>query len=274
MHRRLTKNRLAPLLVVAVAGLSLAAQQPASSFEVVSIKRSPPDAPPGRAGLNPGGRYVLSNGPVRVLIGIAYPSPTNEIINAPDWVTNENYDVTGLAGPAATFPQVAEMLKTMLADRMKLVAHYEMRERPVYELLLAFSDGRPGPGLRPSKVDCVALEAAARARNEIPQPPPPSGPVPPCTLRRGNGVMEANAWSMAPLAENLRGSAGRVVIDRTGLTGEYDFKLEWAPDPANTTDTRPSLFTALQEQLGLKLQSSTAPLPVVVIDSIVRPTSD
>ena len=86
--------------------------------------------------------------------------------------------------------------------------------------------------------------------------------------------MEANAWSMAPLAENLRGGAGRVVIDRTGLTGAYNFKLEWAPNPANTTDARPSLFTALQEQLGLRLQSSTAPLPVVVIDSIARPTPD
>ena len=155
---------------------AVAAQQPAPAFEVVSIKRSPPDAPGGRAGLMPGGRYVLSNGPIRVLIGIAYPSPTNEFINAPDWVTTENYDTTALAGPAATFPQVAEMLKTMLADRMKLVAHYETRERDVYELVLA-SDGRLGPGLRESPVDCVAVEASARARNEILQPPPPTGPV-------------------------------------------------------------------------------------------------
>jgi uncharacterized protein (TIGR03435 family) len=79
---------------------------------------------------------------------------------------------------------------------------------------------------------------------------------------------------MAALAENLRSRGGRVVIDRTGLTGAYDFKLEWAPDPANNADARPSLFTALQEQLGLKLQPSTAPLAVVVIDRIERPTPD
>lgn len=265
-------NRFSSLVVCGFTA-AVAAQQPAPAFEVVSIKRSPPDAPAGRAGLMPGGRYVLSNGPIRVLIGIAYPSPTNEFINAPDWVTNENYDITGLAGPAATFPQVAEMLKAMLADRMKLVAHYEMREREVYELVLA-SDGRLGPGLRQSTVDCVAVEAAARARNEILQPPAATGPVPQCTLRRADGLLEANAWSMTALAENLRSRGGRVVIDRTGLTGAYDFKLEWAPDPASNADGRPSLFTALQEQLGLKLQPSTAPLAVVVIDRIERPTPD
>lgn len=273
------RRMIQSIAVVAVLAVAGAAQQPspqskAGSFEVVSIKRSPPDAAPGRAGLLPGGRYVLSNGPIRVLIGIAFPSSTNEIINAPDWVTNENYDIIGVAGPAATFPQVAEMLKTMLADRMQLVAHYEMRERPVYELVLASSDGRLGPGLRRSAVDCVAVEAAARARNEIPQPPRPTGPVPPCTLRRLDGLLEANAWSMTALAENLRSRGGRVVIDRTGLTDAYDFKLEWAPDPANNADERPSLFTALQEQLGLKLQASMAPLPVVVIDRIERPTPD
>lgn len=79
---------------------------------------------------------------------------------------------------------------------------------------------------------------------------------------------------MTALAENLRSRGGRVVIDRTGLTDAYDFKLEWAPDPANNADERPSLFTALQEQLGLKLQASMAPLPVVVIDRIERPTPD
>ena len=269
--------------IVLVAIATGHAQQPAEpaetqakvlSFEVVSIKRSPPDAAPGRAGLMPGGRYVLSNGPIRVLIGIAFPSPTNEIINAPDWVTNENYDITGLAGPTATFPQVAEMLKTMLADRMRLAAHYEMRERAVYELVLASSDGRLGPDLRQSAVDCVAVAAAARARNEIPQPPPPTGPVPQCTMRRADGLLEANAWSMTALVENLRSRAGRVVIDRTGLTGAYDIRLEWAPDPANSPDTRPSLFTALQEQLGVKLQPATASLPVLVIDRIERPTPD
>ena len=271
--RRMMQS-IAVVAALPVAGVAQQAtpQSKALSFEVVSIKRSPPDAAQGRAGLMPGGRYVLSNGPIRVLIGIAFPSPTNEIVNAPDWVTNENYDITGVAGPAATFPQVAEMLKTMLADRMRLVARYEMRERPVYELVLASSDGRLGPGLRRSSVDCVALEAAARSRNEIPQPPPPTGPVAQCTLRRLDGLLEANALSMAVLAENLRSRGGRVVIDRTGLTDDYDFKLEWAPDPANSGDARPSLFAALQEQLGLKLQPSTALLPVVVIDSIERPT--
>ena len=107
--------RFAVIVVAVCAVIRPVVAQQSASFEVVSIKRSPPDAAPGRAGLMPGGRYVLSNGPIRVLIGIAFPSPTNEIINAPDWVTNESYDITGLAGPTATFPQVTEMLKAMLA---------------------------------------------------------------------------------------------------------------------------------------------------------------
>jgi uncharacterized protein (TIGR03435 family) len=263
-------------LVVSAALTVASAQQPDTrhAFEVVSIKRSAPDAPPGRASLLPGGRYVLQNGPMRVLLGIAYPSPTNEVLNAPDWLTKDNYDVTGLAGPTATFPQVAEMLKAMFADRMQLAMHYEMHERPVYDLVVASSDGKFGPGLRRSSIDCEAVLAGARARNEVPQPPPSAGPVPPCTIRQRPGSVEANAWSMASFAGALRSSAGRVVVDRTGLTGAYDLKLEWAPDPADTTDSRPSLFSALQEELGLKLQASKAPLQIPVIDRIERPTPD
>jgi uncharacterized protein (TIGR03435 family) len=266
----------------AVAGLMVSgalavasAQQPIgrSAFEVVSIKRSAPDALPGRASLLPGGRYVLQNGPMRVLFGIAYPSPTNEVLNAPDWLTRDNYDVTGVAEPTATFPQVAEMLKPMFADRMQLAMHYEMHERPVYDLVVASSDGKFGPDLRRSSINCAAV-LAARARNEVPQPPPSAGPVPPCTVRQRAGSLEANAWSMALLAGALRFGAGRVVVDRTGLTGAYDLKLEWAPDPADTADSRPSLFSALREQLGLKLQESRAPFQIPVIDRIERPTPD
>lgn len=253
----------------------LAAQQPAApKFDVVSIKRSPPDAPPGRAGLMPGGRYVLSNGPIRVLIGIAYPTQTNQMLNAPDWVTNENYDVTALAGPNATFPQVVEMIKAMLAERLRLEVHYETRNQPAYELVVASPDGELGPRLQKSSLDCDAIETAARARNEVPQPPPPTGPVPPCRIRSGDGVVEANSWPMENFAENLRRAAGRVVLNRTGLAGGYDFRLEWAPDVASATDSRPTLFAAIQEQLGLRLQPTLTPLPVLVIDSVERPTPD
>jgi uncharacterized protein (TIGR03435 family) len=265
-------------LFVFVALVAAKAQEPATTsaqtngrpmFEVASIKRSAPDAPPGRAGLMPGGRYVLVNGPLRILINVAYPSLTNEIVNAPDWVTRENYDVTAVAGPTTTFPQVAEMMKALLTDRTRLAAHYETRDWPVYELVIA-TEGMLGPALRRASVDCDGPNAPAL------RPPPRTGPVGPCVSRTRSGEMISGGVPIDALAVNLRNSAGRVVINRTGLTGAYEFTLSYAPTTvaSDPTEVRPSLFTALQEQLGLKLVTATAPLPVLVIDRIERPTQD
>ena len=234
----------------------LGAQTPA--FDVVSIKRSAPDALPGRGGLQPGGRYVLANGPPRILINVAYPT-AEEIIDAPDWVTFENYDVTAVPPPNATSDDLAAMMRSMLAQRFRLQAHVETRERPVYALTLARQDGKLGPNLRASK--CTAGDAG-RA---------------PCDARFGRGSIIARGFSMEWLAINLRGGAGRMVVDRTGLTGDYDFSLEYAfgpPAPENAIDSQPALFTALQEQLGLKLEPAQAQVPVVVVERIERPLPD
>ena len=122
--------RIAVIVVAVICAPIVLAQQPAPAFEVVSIKRSPPDAPLGRAGLQPGGRYVMTNGPVRILINVAYPSSSNEIINAPAWVTYENYDVVATATQTATADDISAMMRAMLAERSKLAARYENRQRP------------------------------------------------------------------------------------------------------------------------------------------------
>ena len=211
------------VILVAVSAVigSLSAQQSAT-FEVVSIKRSPPDAPPGRASLQPGGRYVMTNGPTRLLINLAYPTQTNEIVNAPDWVTYENYDVEAVATPAATDGQMAAMMRATLAERFKLVAHYENRQRLVYTLLLARQDGKLGPNIQRS-VNC-----AGDAVKTPPKPPAPDGTLAACTARVTRGSIEASGFSMEALASNLAGPAGRVVLDRTGLTGDYDFTLRYS----------------------------------------------
>jgi uncharacterized protein (TIGR03435 family) len=245
---------------------ALAAQRDAPQFEVVSIKLSPPDAPGGQAGLRPGGRYVLTNGPVRILIGAAYPSQTNELVGAPDWVTYERYDVTAVAGRSVSEDEFRTMMRNMLAERFRLSARYDMVDRPVYALVRARDDGTPGPRMRRTTANCDSAPS---------EPPPPTGPVPACTARFTNGSIVATGFSMSALASNLARAAGRTVVDRTGLTDSFDFSLEYATDPlGGGAGDAPSLFTALQEQLGLRLQASRAVIPVVVIDHIERPTPD
>ena len=250
-----------PALFLAIVATSsvlpprLASQ--ALTFDVVSIKRSAPNAPPEIGAGQPGGRYRLANGPTRILIGVAYPTAA-EIIGAPDWVTYENYDVTAVGGAGSTDDDVAAMMRSMLAQRFKLQARIEKRERPVYALTVA-RRGTLGPNMRSSK--CTESDAG-RA---------------PCVARFDRGSIAAGGFSMEWLAVNLRGGAGRPVVDRTGLAGGYDFTLEYAlgtPSPDGAPDGKPSLFTALQEQLGLKLEPAQAALPVVVVERIERPLPD
>src|SRR5688572_30248114 len=149
------------VLVGTVAGTSekLTAQNRAPArFEAVSIKRTPPGGAPGRAGLQPGGRYVLTNGPIRILIDVAYPTDSNEILDAPDWVVRDPYDVTAVAGRDVEQDELAEMMREMLAERFKLVAQVEKRDRPVFALMRANPDGRPGPNLRQT-TDCSTRES-------------------------------------------------------------------------------------------------------------------
>ena len=171
------------------------------------------------------------------------------------------------------------MVETLLVDRFKLVVHREMRDSPIYALVLARSDSRLGPELKPSSTDCVAWLAELRVRGGA---PPPPGSAVRCGIRFISGKVIGNAMSIADLAGNLSGVAGRMVVDKTGLTGAYDFEMTFTPDPApgdglNTPQTLSeggSLFTALQEQLGLKLEAQRGPVEFFVIDSAARPTED
>src|SRR5437868_4839883 len=148
------------------------------------------------------------------------------------------------------------MLQSLLADRFGLIAHKEKRDGQVYALTLARPDGKLGPQLSRSAVDCTAL---ARAGG-----PPPQGA---CSMRVGNGTLAARSVTMSDIARVLMGSVDRIVVDRTGLEGAYDVDLAWTPNPTPDSPGA-SIFTALQEQLGLKLEAARAPVDVVVIDRI------
>ena len=264
-------------------GVALVAQEPAQpsaavapAFEVASIKPNNSGSGSMSVGYPPGNRFVMVNGPVSSLVRSAYSSDTNELVGAPEWVETDRYDVTALAGHEATTDELREMLRTLLANRLKLVVHYETQERPVYALRLARPDGSFGPQLRKSELDCEAIYSAQRAGQPLDVRPPANG-APPCGMSAGGGVVRSGGTSLAVLMGNIRGAAGRVVVDKTGLTGNYEFTLRWDARPPGsppTDDDRPSVFTALQEQLGLKLEPDRAPLRVLIVDRIEKPTED
>ena len=283
------RRAFAPSLLTAFTVLSLHAQErmPAApppngpAFDVVSIKRVTEPRNRRSVGSQPGGRFVLSGMAIAPMIREAYPADTSDLIGAPDWVSSEVYDLTAQAGRDASRDEIKDMLRRLLAERFNLAVHYEMQERPTFALVLARADGRLGPGIRPSTLDCEAIQAARQAGSKEPFPATSNG-APACGMSmRGAVGMEVllGAQPISRLASSMSGAAGRVVLDKTGLKGNYDITLNYSeqsrPDaPAPPPDAPPNIFTALQEQLGLKLDPDRAPLKVLVIDRIQRPSDN
>ena len=279
-------------------------------FEVASVKPNKSGDNRVMIGIQPGGRYTASNVPLRQLITQAYALQAAQLIGGPDWIRTERFDISAKApdgvlpppgappapagfqtnGPGASPTPMQQMLRALLADRFKLVVHNETRELPVYALMTAKADKSLGPKMTPSTTDCAAMAAAARGRVGGPPAPGPGSNEPMvCGMRIGPGVLSAGDTTMAQLAQSLSGTAQRIVLDRTGLTGRYNLNLSWTPEqmpqapPAVSPNAPPlpavdpggaSIFTALQEQLGLKLESVREPIPVVVIDSVEPPIPD
>lgn len=304
----------AALSIVTLAGT---AQSPpaAPAFDVVSVKKNTSGGPMLQR--NTPGNIAMFNVPVRQLVRMAYQLQDFQIVGAPDWANTERFDIEARfdpapspPGPAPQTPRMLLMLRTLLRDRFGAVAHMETREMPILVLRIARADGRLGPQIKPSAVDCAALNAAARGRG--PGGPPPSGraggppldgrgaPPPPgapfslgerpaCGDRMAFGQLLAGGMPISRLATQILSQlTGRVVVDRTGLTGGYDIDLKWTPtpdqlppgppppgiEPPSIDPNGPSLFTALQEQLGLELDTERGPVEVLVIDRLQQPAEN
>jgi uncharacterized protein (TIGR03435 family) len=291
---------------------------PAASFEVASVKPSDPNAsnsPMSFPSMRPQGQdgMVISNMPLRLLVRFVYAVQDFQIIGGPSWQMSSKFDITAKAaeGTAKGTPDMMPMLKSLLADRFKLRTHTESREMPIYALVVARSDGKLGQDIKPSTSDCSNAAADARKRAEelakggaaafmamlakgekIPCTMMPA--INPSNPAAGFGL-RADGQPMTSLTQLLTQATGRVVLDKTGLTGLYDWELRFDPTvfmallpqlginipgagagaTANSPFAdSPSLLTALQEQLGLKLDSQRGPVEVLVIDSAEMPQPD
>ena len=285
---------LAALSVTAAAHPSTAARGALSAvegqapleFDVASIKRNVSETPGGGARSMPDGSQVIVNFAIQQFIGAAYPSQTGEYVGLPDWARfgGERYDVTVKPPAGATRDQERAMWRAFFTDRMKLVAHDETIEQPIYNLVLARPDGKLGPKLKLSTHDCIAESNAARERKEPPKQLTTEAEfLDSCGMRMGGGRVISGGIMIQSFVQSLRGLAGRVVQDKTGLTGFYVMDFTYGlpnqgggPGAAGAGDPNdaPSVFTALQEQLGLKLEPDKMLLQRVIVDHIERPTEN
>ena len=210
-----------------------------------------------------GRTYTVVNMPLLRIIGAAYEvGPIlSRLTGGPSWMQNERFDITATLPEGTTFREVPAMMRALLADRFKLVVRRETREAPAYALTLARDDGRLGPRLRRSAIDCVAEQKAGRQH-------------PHCQTQVDSNI-QIRGQGMATLARLLPSFAQRPVVDRTGLTGEFDVDIEIAQQTtAAGLDAGGGIFTAITEQLGLKLEPISAPLEFIVIESVERPTAN
>ena len=263
-------TRLALLLVLVTAsGLSVISQ--ALRFEVASVKPNNSGSDNSSRNLGANGHLVFENYPLRQLIISAYDIQAFQLIGGPAWISNERFDVEARAAATTPLPQMYLMMRSLLADRFKLVVRQEKRELPVYALVKARSDGGLGPRMKASAVDCGPT---GRGRG-TPAPGAPPGPPAGCRNLITPSGINFEGQTTAQLATVLGMALRQTVVDRTGLVGGFDLQLSFSPDTAPAPDPNlPSLFTAVQEQLGLKLESTRAPTDVVVIDSIEHLTPD
>lgn len=246
------------IVVLMLTGL-LAAQS--IEFEVASIKPNNSGSPRSGTSMPPAGRFEGTNVTLVQLLERAFAIRESQIIGGPNWIRSDRFDVIGKTSDSTPPNRMPDMLRALLLDRFKLVAHHESREESIYELRLARGDGKPGPGL--VAVDCEARGSGYCGNTSTDE-------------RSGLGTIKGAGVTMKELADWASNRVDRLVVDRTGLSGNYDLEMRYTsarPDAVVPADV-PSLFTVMQEQLGLKLEGARGPVEVLVIDSVQRPTPD
>jgi uncharacterized protein (TIGR03435 family) len=235
--------------VAACSILALVAFAQNPAFDVASVKPSASDTARMNIQRDPAGGITFTNANLQTLIAMAYNVQSFQLAGGPPWLRSRRFDVMAKAPASAPKSQTWVMLQALLADRFQLEIHRETRELPIFELVVA----KGGLKVQP------AHRAPGPADDFIQTPRP--------------GQMKALMVTMSGLALTLSSTLGRRVVDRTNLEDRYDFQLEFAPSDAADSD-RASIYTALQEQLGVKLEPAKGPVEMVVIDRAELPSAN
>ena len=264
--------------IVLAASVAFAQPSAPPKFDVASIKPAAGD-PCMCLNTTPGGRVHATSMTLKFLVQMVYHVQDFQVSGGPSWLTSLRYDIEAKTDAPAKDREVSVMLQQLLADRFQLVFHRETRELPVYALILARKNGKLGPGMVESKEGSCT-------------PPDPTKPSeasgkPNCGQGWGNArTLRSSSVQMDYLATSLSRLLRTKVIDQTGLTGKYDITLDWTPDeriafslPPNAAKAAaesglPDLFGALQQQLGLKLESHKESVEVLVIDHAEKPSEN
>src|ERR1043166_655179 len=269
-----------------VASLMLSAQTPRPGFDAVSVKVNTAKGGPSRVATFPT-RFSAVNATLHMLVRYAFNVPDYRLSGGPNWMDSDRFDIEGAAGRTADFEEIRAMTRTVLEDRFKLRSHVEQRDQPIFVLTVARRDGKLGDQMTPAGEECKPITPPAGA--PPPPPPPPGGAAagaPRCPSMRGIGAISGRKLAMPLLVSTLSNYLNRRIVDRTNLTGTFDLDLRWTPDDLSVAPgtapfpefpfdpNGPSLATALQEQLGLKFESSRGPVDVLVIDAVEKPSSD
>jgi uncharacterized protein (TIGR03435 family) len=229
--------------------------QPPSQFEVAVIRPTTADLKAGTSfNVFEGGRLKITNEPIKLLIRAAFQLQNAQIAGYPEWVESDRFDIEAKTGkPGQITPdEMAPLLQALLAERFGFKFHREARDLNVSALVVDKAH-KGASNLKP------AAEPEKAGMNTH------GGPK--------NSQLVATSTTVAALAAYVGNRLGRLVVDSSGLTGVYDFTLEWSPEES-ADSAAPSLTTALHDQLGLRLASQKSPVEVLVIDSIQRPSGN
>jgi uncharacterized protein (TIGR03435 family) len=278
-------------VVLFTASVAARAQSPGSegpAFEVATVRENKSAETRSRIEVLPSGQFNAINMTLRQIVSMVYPTDggrfrhADQLVGTPGWFDSARFDIiaktdarggdsnkpgfTASAADREAVERVRLMMKGLLAERFKLRVHQEIRQLPIYELVPLKGTGELGPDIKRAATDCMeewTKQGNPDARNLA------------CGSIQGGrlGKVTGHSAEIGPLVGDLHDWTGRPVVDRTGLTGRFDFTLTWAPEGTTDTDA-PSIFTAIQEQLGLKLQPAHGPVDVLVVDSAQRPTPD
>lgn len=269
-------------LLALTFALALSAAAAERTFDAAVIKMNKAgETGPSKMSASQPGRLIVVNTPLKFVILYAFRLMDHELIGVPDWAQDTSFDITAVypTDPPATQDDIRLMLQHLLRDRFGFQIHSEKRVIPAYDLTLLHRNGGLGANLRPSSIDCEKLMAEKRPLREAGgnSAVSPDGKRPACSVSASRRYLTGGGVTMQQLSATLQSMLGKPVVDRTGLDGRFDVEAKWSllDDTGGTPQTdSPSIFYAVREQLGLRLDPHKEPFDVTVIDRITQPTAN